>query len=208
MAELSLVYPAADQGAEFEQYDADGNLLLFVFDATLGESHTVEVDWTEHPVEDGAVISDHAVVTQETVSFTGTLSRTSLATNPRIANEPGRLEQAAQTLLNMAASKNRVTAFTPFRVLEDYRISAVTINRSPDAGQAAEFNIDLKKITVVSSEQVDIPPALVKAKTRNQATKEGSAGTQTATQTDADTEAGQGDPRSWGVNLSDFFTGR
>lgn len=210
MAELSLVYPAAQQGAEFEQYDDEGNLTLFVFDATLGETHSVAVEWTEHPVEDGAVVSDHATVMQQTTSFTGTLSRTSLATDPRIANEPGRLEQAADTLLQMAANKTRVTVFTSFRVLDDWRIAAVNIKRSPEIGQAAEFTVDLKKIVIVSSEQVDIPPTLVKPAARNQATPEGSAGTQTATQTDANTEAGPDDGtgrRSWGKGGKDFLTG-
>lgn len=210
MAELSLVFPPAQTGAEFESYDDDGRLSLFVFDVTQSETHTQSVDWTEHPTESGANVTDHGTLSQPTASYSGTLSRTSIATNPRIANEPGRLEQAVQTLFEMVAARTRVTIFTPFRVLEDYRLVSVSVSRSVEIGQAAEFTLDLKKITTVEAQSVDIPPALVKPAARAQATKETSAGTQTASETSADAEAGPDDGtgrRSWGKQGLDFLTG-
>lgn len=45
-----------------------------VFDAVIEESHSSDLDISSHPIEDGSIISDHAVLSQRTVSIIGMVS--------------------------------------------------------------------------------------------------------------------------------------
>ena len=205
---VTLIRPFVDRGAAFDSFDETGQqVAVFEFDATLSESRSRSVAWTEHPVEDGTVVTDHGTLSQETASFSGKIARSSLAKNPGIPNEPGRLEAATDALFAILAAKQEVTVFSPFKILEGYRVASVSVARSPDSGQAADYTVELVKIATVSSELVAAAPATVKADKRAAATPEQAGGTQTGTETTPDGEAGPDGLKSWGAESVDFFMG-
>lgn len=200
-----LLYQPPTHGAQFKAVGDFGIPALFEFDATLSESHALSVEYTEHPTEDGFKISDAGIVGQDQVSFTGSISRTSLNPAPWLANLPGRLERATEVLYYITQSRLPVTVSTPFRVLVDYYITSIKVSRSPETGQAADYSIELKKINTVSSASVAIPLALLAPPVAPGGSAAVNAGTQTAAQTNADAQALK-KPKSGIAGGVDFLT--
>jgi hypothetical protein len=46
-----------------------------VLDASINESHAVDVEWTENPIEEGGIVSDHAIVAPRVVVIEGIVTR-------------------------------------------------------------------------------------------------------------------------------------
>lgn len=46
-----------------------------VLDASINEAHAVDVEWTDNPIEEGGIVSDHAIVQPRTLVIEGVVSR-------------------------------------------------------------------------------------------------------------------------------------
>ncbi len=207
---LSLIPAPAKAGTTFSAADDLTGIPLetITFDATLDETVSQGVDFTEFPVESGRAVSDHGVVQQPTASFSGVISLTSL--DPTVLPDPLRLGNIFDSLLKMAEDKQPVTVVDGLMVLFDYYITNVSISRdSAGGGNQMIVQIDLKKIRIVDSLKIEIPASILRAAKRAAGTAAASAGTQSGVPTSATAAAGPsvGGTRSWGKAGADFLTG-
>lgn len=182
MAEIQLIPPRATRGADFASLDADSGEIdtSFTFDITAEESISASVEWTQDPIEDGSSTTDHFTRAPLTASFSGLVSATTLdRDSPLKWDNPNRLGDAKDALLKMVAEGKELIVVTPFQVITNMRLSSAEISRGTADGHAFSASISLVEIVTTSAQSIDIPPELVRKKTRDTATPKLSAGTQT-----------------------------
>lgn len=185
MADIVLVHEATKGGADFSALSEESGDItnVFTFDITEQESLNVEIEWSSIPIEAGANVSDHKVVKPRTASFSGMVSSTTLnKESPMPWDNPNRLADASDVLLEMAKAGESVFVVTDFLVLGDMRISGVVITRSEGNSHSFSASINLVEIIIVEGQSVDIPPSVVEKSKKALVTSEASGGTQTGTE--------------------------
>lgn len=168
-------------GASLENYLPDGGEFIrgCYFDATLSEGLSGAVSWTEHPVDSGAKVSDHAVLEPETLSLTGMITRTPLwMTTERGNLDPAHLDQLVDTLWQMRADRERCLIVTGLRAYEDFYIDNLEITRGQGDGQSVQVSMSFRKIQIVTAGTVLLPPLPVAPEKKADATANNSQGTQ------------------------------
>lgn len=176
-------------GATLTSHEDDGGAQLrdMWFDATLSEAETIAVEWSEHPIESGATVADHAVVRPPELSLEGFITRTPLSMSAELDNiDPNYLDAALDTLRGMAADREPVLIVTGLRAYENYRITSLSISRSPEDGQAVRVSLSLRPVQIVEAGTVLLPPLPVKPEKKAAATPDGNQGTQSPTDANGD----------------------
>lgn len=157
-----------------------------VLDVSLTESHAAEVEVTEHPVETGANISDHARPKPETLVIEGLVSNTPLPApgdptqNVSLKDSRGqvigqattsskqdlsRAGEAYRDLLDLKNSSELLTVVTALRTYTNMKITNLTVPRDARTGQALRFSCTLKEVRLASSRTVTVTlPSQKKAK--------------------------------------------
>ena len=174
MAE-AILRPVAYTGPTLT--DEDGNEIIF--DVMKGESSSTKVEWTKHPLESGAKTADHAVVQPRTVvlsvAFTNTPTRTSEAA---VADRDIKLYNQLEAI---AIAKQRVTVITTMKVYKGYGITDVSPSRTSDTGQKIPLSVSLEEVQFSSTEQVEVPATVIKARAQKMAAPKVNGGKQTGT---------------------------
>jgi len=165
---------------------------VLTLDACTSQSHGRESTVTDHPVEDGADISDHIRPEAKRLSITGVVSATPIKGALEVLAEAlsaaltgGRTTKAFDRLEKAMADRELVTVETSLMVYKDMAITSVTMPREVETGGDFVFSMELRQIRYATSETVIVPadalgkpkpgaePAQAKAqvqKTRDQAT--------------------------------------
>ena len=101
---------------------------------------------TEHPVEDGSVITDHIKNNLETGTVSGLITNFSIKKKFQTGNFS---QDAYDELKRIWRDRQPVTITTIMEKYENVAIESVDVARSDDTGQAIVLNISFKKITTV-----------------------------------------------------------
>lgn len=125
-----------------------------VLDAVLTEDHQYNARVTNYPIEDGRIISDHIINEPETVQITGVVSDTPLSFFAPFNNSIN----AFNTLVQIYNRRERITVVTGIKVYTDMVITSLQVPRNVDTGQSLTFTIDLQKIFIDSSVQLNLNP--------------------------------------------------
>jgi hypothetical protein len=145
-----------------------------VLDATLSEVHSVDVEVTDHPVETGANVVDHARRKPDVVQLEGVISNTPLGLQPKPllrfdpdtpqgqsffdvldgpdAN-PTRAETAYQQLQGLADG-TPVTIRTTLREYTNMVLESLSVPRSAQTGDSVQFTARFRQVRFVSSQTV------------------------------------------------------
>jgi len=157
------------------------NLDVINIDATLSEVHTAEVELTQHPVETGADITDHARQKPREIRIDGFVTNTpfdsdvvgpatmALALLARGANTLG-----IQTDLNPLTGGSAIIRdafdkfqllyqyaapcqiFTPYRQYQNMVMVSFQSNREQKNGDALRFTATFREVNFVSSQMVNV----------------------------------------------------
>jgi hypothetical protein len=167
----------------------DGSIGTIELDATYRENHEWDSTVTSNPVEGGSPITDHIILSPDTLSLNGIVSDASMSMAdtggllaqavssrlplpagdivPAVLGQLGALEspasrvQAAFDMLHdLRDARQTVIAFTRYRIYRDMVIRKVTIPRDRSAGDAIEFTLDLVNIRLVQTQLVDLPAGI------------------------------------------------
>lgn len=144
-----------------------------VADCTISEGHARELDITEHPVEDGANISDHARLKPEVLSLEVIFSNTVIG-GPAA---PGRAEDAWERLRLLQEQAKLITVVTSLRVYENMVLATLSTPRSAKEGNAVRCQATLRNIKLVKNKTTTVvvtrePLAKKKQSTGKQASGE------------------------------------
>lgn len=165
-------------------------------DVVITESHVGAVSVTEHPVEQGANISDHAQEKPDMLTMTAIVSNTPISRTKQtriidtglgqfVSNVPadqvqgvaGYAEAAYARLRELKSARNLITVVTNLRVYTSMIIENLTVPRDSNTGDALSFSVQLKQVIVVRNKVTRTvaskdPKAQPKAKAGKQATRQ------------------------------------
>lgn len=145
-------------------------------DASISESHMGEVEITEHPVEQGANVSDHARPKPDILTIEGMVSNTPVnrsqnqrkiesqgfqltsATNAdSIVGQPGVAETAYTKLLALKDSGKLITVATKLRAYQNMILKSLTVPRDSKTGDVLRFQATFQRIRIAQNKAVDLP---------------------------------------------------
>jgi hypothetical protein len=128
MAEVSFLF---DEGASF-----------IVIDATPQENHTHALTLTDHPVERGADVTDHARVKPDILSLDCCLSD---------GAEPGRASAIYERLRLLQDNAVLLTVLTSLRQYENMVMESLSVPRTAKDAGGVRFSASFKQVRLVQN---------------------------------------------------------
>lgn len=139
-------------------------------DVTISESHTGEVEITEHPVEEGFSVADHARPKQNNLTLTGLVSNTPISADQKkrtvevsgiklettalkdqIQGVAGYAENAETVLRNLKDTGKVITVYTHIRTYQNMILASLSIPRDGRTGDALQFTATFRQIRIVKN---------------------------------------------------------
>lgn len=130
-------------------------------DCAISESHQAGQDVTDHPVEEGSPITDHARKRPDVVTIEGLVTDTpvGLTQRQRAAQSLGLVDseeapgyaQAAYDQLRELLAGKIFTVVTSLRTYDDMVLTDLTVPRDRSIGHALRFSATLKQIKLVKN---------------------------------------------------------
>jgi hypothetical protein len=168
---ISILQPLATYGSEV--LDESGSS-VFILDATTNEGHDTTVDITEHPVEDGADLTDHARVKPFELTITGVITNTPIAAGAQVVplSTEGfdftetRVQATYGLMLELANARGLLTVITGLRTYENMMLRSVRIVRTGPGKQEILPQLEFKEIRIAQTAFVTIPAGILAARTK------------------------------------------
>lgn len=114
---------------------------------------------TQHPIEDGASISDHIILDNTKLDIEGLVTgAASLAGNAFVSATP---KEALQALLRAREKREVVQVLTSLTTFEDMAITSMSFPRDNETGDALDIKISFEQITIASSSFVQVAPVVL-----------------------------------------------
>lgn len=132
------------------------SLGVFVPDCVVDETHTDDLVITQHPVERGSPITDHAYKQPEELRVTYAWSNSNISAIADFSENY--CKRVYQSLLELQASCVPIEVVTGKRTYTDMLIAGMTTTTNRETEYMLSVTIFLKKINLVSTQLVDLPP--------------------------------------------------
>lgn len=148
-------------------------------DCTIKETHTVEVEVTEHPVETGVNISDHArpkpaEVTLEGIITNAPISSQQMGSNTAgtagstsaagVTGQPGRAEAVYLQLLDLHDHPRFVSIITSLFTYTNMLLTSLEVPRDKELGDCVKFTSKFKYVRTVTTASTTVATKTVKGK--------------------------------------------
>lgn len=181
MAETTLLYTV--KRAQIDSIELD---------AAISENHTGNVEVTEHPVESGFNITDHARPSAETLQIEGFISNTPIpfggdsdTHTSSYTDASGRVFEwqsksqgdadragiAYSALLDLKNTGALIAVVTSLREYDDMVITALSVPRDAQTGNGLRFSMSLKQVRLVDAQTVAPTPGEDKTKPKKATNK-------------------------------------
>ena len=135
------------------------------FDCSKSETHTSENEITDHPVEDGSVMSDHIRELPDGVEINGLVSDTPIvylasqrAESPVKASENAsvpavddRSKEAYTKIRELKSKKVLIDCVTSLRTYNNVTITRLVVTRDADTGRVLDCTVTLREIQKASA---------------------------------------------------------
>lgn len=153
-----------------------------VFDATLRESHTLEIELTENPIELGSEVADHMFVKAKRLTIAAGVSDVTLhPTAQDLFQGPSRSQAALQLLESLQESGEPFSIQTGLKLYTNMMCTVIRADQDKDSDGVFLFEADFKEAQIVTTQTVIYPPRLA-GKTTRQASPTIQKGKQQGTQ--------------------------
>jgi len=134
-------------------------------DCTIQESHNDTLTVTDHPVQQGASISDHAYLNPaQLVMQIGYSNSSRLA-----AGNENYVSDKYQELLDLQASREPFSVATGKRVYDNMLIAGIAVVTDEKTEAVLMCSVTLRQVIIVETETVAVPPADQQAAPENTA---------------------------------------
>lgn len=139
-------------------------------DVTTSEVHQGEVEVTDHPVEEGANVTDHARTKPAMFTVEGIVTNTPLnstqsrriveafgqqleTTSPEDAlrDSPGYAEEAYAKLEALRRTPKLITVITQLRTYTNMLMTSLSVPRDPRTGDALRFSATFRELVIVKN---------------------------------------------------------
>lgn len=143
------------------------------FDLLIDESHTLEFEASDHPVEDGSVITDHVTQKLRTCTVTGFFTnhpsrkldaseedwekfQTSEVVSDGETVTVNRSLEMFQKLEELARERKPVRLVTALKVYPEMIITSLPVKRDPKAGESVKFTVTLREFKTATLKKVAV----------------------------------------------------
>lgn len=126
------------------------------FDAILKTDHTAKITMTDHPVESGANITDHAYIEPDEVSLELGVSDSAIEASS--FGTGARSVTAYQELRKLQRSRQPMTIITRLQTYKNMLISTITAPDDYSTMNALKATIMCREVMIVSTETVTVSP--------------------------------------------------
>lgn len=134
------------------------------FDATVQETHAGKLDITEHPVERGADVSDHAKKAPDSLQISGIISDTPILLNgaDKQPSVPGgdperRAQQAYDEFVRLQDTAALLEVATEIRTYSDMMIESISVIRDATKRHILDIGLGLRVFRRASVETIEAP---------------------------------------------------
>lgn len=142
---------------------SDGTVLEF--DATLSETHSGSSQPTDHPVEDGSVVTDHVIDQPDKLEIHGVISNHPILILASVRAQPSveggdpatRAEDAYAAIVRLQKTATLITVGTRLQDYEDMLITDRSVTRDKDTSEILDVQLSLREFQIATSEDVDAP---------------------------------------------------
>jgi len=148
------------------------------FDAVLNTDHNTGVTPTEHPVQSGASISDHAFVNPEEITLE--------IGNSDVHHSDGYSAQSFQKLEDIMEKRETVTLVTRLKTYTDMLITSISVPDNYETTYGLKATIIFKRIKVVTVATVKVQPMVSGSKNPKSQGNSPSAAAQAAADAEAE----------------------
>lgn len=148
-------------------------------DASFSETHSADIEVTEHPVESGVNITDHARPKPDKLKIEGFFSNDALPDSSaplveqsaqlgdgssisylsRSSTQADRSGEAYAGLLAIRDAGKLITIVTALRTYENMLMTSLEVPRDPKSGQALRFSAQFTEVKLVTNETAAFTPA-------------------------------------------------
>ena len=142
--------------------DSDGN--RYLFDAVFSAAHSLYVAVTDHPVQSGAAVADHAYVEPETVTLEIGVSDSMTNAAVIAGASESRSVSAFQKLREIALARRPVSLITRLGTYSNMLVSSVSAEESADTMAALRAEITLKALNLVQTAEVSVQQTVSSSK--------------------------------------------
>ncbi|WP_314419340.1 phage baseplate protein [Pseudescherichia vulneris] len=141
------------------------NYQAIVFDAVTDTGIRRQADITSYPVENGAEVSDHVQLKNNTFKLSGIISETPVRLEKDLLYSAGvngtRISQAIEYLDQMFDSRQPITLVTEHKVYENVILSGISYDYKSE--YAMQFDLEFEQIRLVSKATVNVIATKTKA---------------------------------------------
>ena len=131
---------------------------------TIDESATDELEITQHPVQDGAQITDHAYKKPVTLSV-------SVQYSDNLTGVP--IDEQYRRLLELQNTRNPIDVVTSKRIYRNMLVRSVGETTDKNNDKILNLSIDLQEVILVSVSTVKIPAASQKRSSQKEPNRTG-----------------------------------
>lgn len=123
-------------------------------DCTISEDGTDETTITQHPVEQGAAITDHAFENPPGIVINAMWSNSSIAAN----GDPNYCDTIYKNLLALKSNRIPFNVLTPQRIYTNMLIKTLVKHTDEKSENALSVTITCQNIIIVQTTTTNIPP--------------------------------------------------
>lgn len=116
----------------------------------ISEDSSDELEITQHPVQRGAAITDHAYLNPATVAIRFIYTPDLFSSTP--------LDQLYQELLNLQSSREPFTIVTGKRLYQNMLFRALRVDTDVRTENVLSVNGDFQQVILVDIEETNVPP--------------------------------------------------
>ena len=136
-----------------------------IFDATPREVHTGTLTLTDHPVEEGAVVTDHAQSNPDEIEINGLISNRPIVVEASVNAKPSvkggdpkaRAEDAYRELRRYKESVTLLFVTTELRDYENMVITSIVAPRDKETKEILDVTLRLRQFRKATVESVEAP---------------------------------------------------
>jgi hypothetical protein len=154
----ALTSSATQQGSTPTQqvaFSTGRNIGGFIADVTISEEHTDEVTVTDHPVEQGANISDHAFANPVRVVIRVGYSNSSQNAGANSAY----VNQQYQNFIDLKNTRQPFAIITGRRNYSNMVIIGLALTTDETTANAMILTVTCREVIIVSTQTATVPPA-------------------------------------------------
>lgn len=153
----------------FKAENSGGSVDEVKFDLLIDESHTLEFEASDHPIENGAVITDHVTQKLRTCTITGMFTNSPMQEfggstiesfqKAEVKGDGGEFEEGRTNrsrdemfgaLERMAMERKPVRLVTALKVYPEMIILSLPVKRSAEDGESVEFTMTLREFKIAT----------------------------------------------------------